>query len=328
MKRLAARLSMLLLFAGCVADALAVAPQVRTVLKPDSVLIGDRFSLEVVIEKDMMQVISFPEFAEGLLVPGIEIISESEPDTLTKEGRRETIRKAYELVSFDAGVYELGRYPVLYGDKNITDTLYSQSGLRVVVNTLPVDTEKSTIYDIKAPEEAPMKVSEISGYVISAFVLGCVIAALVIFLLRWLKRRRTDGREVGVPKPSIPPHVRAIQELEELNNQKLWQSGKAKQYYTRLTDIMRRYLCDRYGLNAMEMTSDEIKSAVKPFALSEKNRRDLWMMLQTADLVKFAKHVPDGEENEKLYYGAYYFVEDTKESVQEEDDKKSESDEK
>jgi len=86
-----------------------------------------------------------------------------------------------------------------------------------------------------------------------------------------------------------------------------------KSYYTQLTDIVRAYLNGRYGVNAMEMTSDEIMGAAAALQMSDKNRRDLRAILLTADLVKFARHVPAGEENENLYYAAYYFVEDTKE---------------
>ena len=294
MKRAVILSCLLLAFAAGIPGVRAAAPVVRATLKPDTVLIGDRFSIEVLIDKDMMQVVELPTFGTDMTGGGsIEILSESPLDTLRQEGRRQVLRKRYELTSFDAGIYELGRYPVLYGDKNITDTLYSQAPLRIVVDTFPVDTQKSTVYDIKGPEQAPL-------------------AAVVIQVCRYRARRRgtvPEGRSV----PVVPPHVQAIQDLETLHNRKLWQSGRVKSYYTQLTDIVRAYLNGRYGVNAMEMTSDEIMGAAAALQMSDKNRRDLRAILLTADLVKFARHVPAGEENENLYYAAYYFVEDTKE---------------
>ncbi|HIW98112.1 MAG TPA: hypothetical protein H9866_06460 [Candidatus Tidjanibacter gallistercoris] len=291
----------------------AAAPAVRAELNPDTVLIGDRFSVEVLIEKDMMQVVALPSFGEGLAEGGVELVSESPLDTLEVNGRRQVLRKRYEMTSFEAGNYDFGRFPVLYGDKNVTDTLYSQAPLHVAVQTFPVDTQKSTVYDIKAPEEAPLMVGEFAGYAAAGTVLALVLAALAVLVYRRLRARRTGAAADGAPLPSVPPHVRAIQDLEALHNRKLWQSGRVKAYYTGLTDIVRCYLGGRYGINAMEMTSDEIMRATAPLPLSDKNRRDLRGILLTADLVKFAKHEPDGEENEKLYYAAYYFVEDTKE---------------
>lgn len=288
-------------------------PEIRATLRPDTVLIGDRFSIEVLVDKDMMQLVSFPSFDGGKMSEKIEILSETPLDTLEQNGRRQVLRKAYELTSFDAGVYDLGGYPVLYGDKNITDTLYSRQPLRLVVNTFPVDTEKDTVYDIKAPEQAPLLVSEFAGYVAAAFISALIAAALVILIRRMLAARRKHEGKDGRPIPSIAPHVRAIKDLETLHNQKLWQSGKTKTYFTRLTDIIRIYLNGRYGINAMEMTSDEIMKAVGSISLSERNRTDLLNILLTADLVKFAKHTPSPEKNDSLYDAAYYFVEDTKE---------------
>lgn len=292
----------------------AAAPVVRATLRPDSVLIGDRFSIEVLIEKDMMQVVALPAFGEELAGGGnLELLREWPLDTLSREGRRQVLRKRYELTSFEAGVYELGRYPVLYGDKNIVDTLYSQHPLRVVVDTFPVDTQQSTVYDIKGPEQAPLMVGEFAGYAAWGLVLALAVAAAVILFCRFRARRRRTATSAGVPVEAVPPHVRAIRDLEELHHRKLWQSGREKAYYTQLAGIVRSYLNGRYSINAMEMTSDEIMTAVAALPLSEKNRRDLQALLVTADLVKFARHVPAGEENEQFYYAAYYFVEDTKE---------------
>lgn len=166
------------------------APVVRATLKPDTVLIGDRFSIEVLIDKDMMQVVELPTFGTDMTGGGsIEILSESPLDTLRQEGRRQVLRKRYELTSFDAGIYELGRYPVLYGDKNITDTLYSQAPLRIVVDTFPVDTQKSTVYDIKGPEQAPLMVGEFAGYAAAILVFAAVLAAVVIQVCRYRARR-------------------------------------------------------------------------------------------------------------------------------------------
>lgn len=317
MKRIA--VLFFLLGAWASTEVRGAAPQVEASLRPDSVLIGDRFTLEVEVRKDMMQVVGWPAFQQGRMNGQIEILSESPVDTVASDGRQQTLRKRYELTSFDAGAYDLGRFPVLYTDKNIVDTLYSAEPLRIVVTTFPVDTQNSTVYDIKAPEETPLLVSEFGGYVARGVLGALLVAALAILGWRWWSRRRVTADETGgEPLPAVPPHERAIQDLETLHNQKLWQSGKVKQYYTRLTDIVRLYLEGRYGIRALEQTSDEIVRELRTVELADRYRDELCDLFRTADLVKFAKHQPSAEENDAFYYTAYYFVENTKRMPEEE----------
>ena len=132
------------------------------------------------------------------------------------------------------------------------------------------------------------------------------------FINRLMARYARKVRDIFRPAPPLPPHIAAIQALETLHNQKLWQSGRHKQYYSGLTDILRTYLAGRYGFGAMEMTSDEILAAVRRYDLPQKCVMDLQAILRDADLVKFAKARPEGTTNEDNYLNAYYFVEETK----------------
>lgn len=314
MKKIKAIFFLFLLSALPYATLSAAPPKVSATIKPDSVMIGDRFTMEITVFKDMMQVVGLPSFNGGELVPGIEVFQESMLDTVQTNGRMQTLRKTFTLQSFKAGIYDLERFPVLYGDKNITDTLFSIGKMRVTVGEPELETgEDSDIHDIKAPEKTPLLVSEISGYVISSIVLLCIIAAAIYTIRKALLKRNGKSTAKKSAEAAVPPHVRAIHDLETLHNQKLWQSGKHKQYYTRLTDIMRYYLWGRFGVNAMEMTSEEIIKESRTLPLSDTQRSGLADMLRTADLVKFAKYTPEGESNEKIYYEAYYFVENTKE---------------
>lgn len=294
--------------------AAAQAPEVRVTMKPDSILIGDHVSLRIEVRKDMMQVVDFPVFDREQ--QGVKVIKDLPPDTVETDGRRQTIIKEYVLTSFHAGNYNMRGLKVLYLDKNITDTI-ALGDLDLQVVTFDVDTVNTTIYDIKPPLGAPVMVDEFKGYVLGAIFAGAVLAALTWVIANALSRRRKKGEEDGKPKSKIPPHVRAIAGLERLHNQKLWQNGRHKQYYTLLTDIVREYLEGRYGIGAMEMTSDEIIGAVSPLPLADKDFDALKEMLRTADLVKFAKFVPAADYNEKAYYDAYSFVEDTKEVAEE-----------
>lgn len=293
-------------------SSLAVAqtkpPIVDARLEPDSVAIGDQFHLEVTVTKDQVQIVDFPMFENGIIGEKIEILKEGAVDTILHEGRTLTLRKRYLLTTFDEGYYSLGRFPTLYMDKNIVDTLWSRDSLLLKVGTYEIDTVKQTIYDIREPLHTPVKFGEISGYLIWGLIIGAAIALLVFYIIRRRKRIPLFGK----PSPADPPHVKAIKALEELHHQKVWQNNKHKQYYTRLTDIIREYLEERYGVHAPEMTSDEVLEAIVQFSLPERSVNELRHLLRSADMVKFAKQIPDSEDNETAFTAAYYFVEQTK----------------
>lgn len=288
----------------------AKAPRVTARLVPDSISIGDHFTLEVTIAKDIMQQIAFPEFEGGKIGESIEVLAEGAVDTLRHDGRTVELQKKYRLTTFDEGIYDVGRFPLLWIDKNITDTIYSIDSMSLMVTTFPVDTTTQTIYDIKPPVKTPFKIEEVIVYIlVYLFIIRPLVIAIAAFILLRRKKRRTLFERLG---PVEPAHVTAIRSLEILYNQKLWQNNKHKFYYTRLTDIVREYVEGRYGIGAMEMTSDEIMQALSQAGIEHKYYNDLGRVLREADLVKFAKYVPDGDANEKAYYDAYYFVENTK----------------
>jgi len=124
------------------------------------------------------------------------------------------------------------------------------------------------------------------------------------------------------PAPPVPAHIVAIEALEKLRNEKLWQNNKHKQYYSGLSDILRTYLAGRFEVGAMEMTTDEIADALREVDIEHKSKMDLLSVLRDADLVKFAKATPEASENELAYDKAFYFVENTKpvEVVEEEEE--------
>ena len=278
-------------------------PAVGARVAPDSIGIGDRFCLSIEVEKDQVQTVVFPEFS-GDGSDGIELVESLPVDTLERRGRLVRLRKRYVLAAFEEGDFALGRARVLYADKNVVDTLRSDDSLFLHVATFAIDSASRSIYDVKPQKHLPFRLAEIRGYL----VWGA--AALVLL-----------GRSVRTlfrPAPPVPPHVAAIRALEALHHRKLWQNNQHKLYYSGLSDIVRTYIAARFGIGAMEMTSDEILTLLRRGELvSPKSATDLAEVLRDADLVKFAKAVPDGERNEADYLKIYYFVEETKRVAEE-----------
>ena len=115
----------------------------------------------------------------------------------------------------------------------------------------------------------------------------------------------------SAPKP-VPPYERAIDELNKLRGEKLCENGQEKEFYTRLTDILRTYLHGRFGVNAMEMTSTQIRHAIQSNEETRLSKANMERVLETADFVKFAKVRPLPDDNVKAFNSAIQFVEDTK----------------
>lgn len=302
------------LLAG-VAPLRAQRPTITASVSPDSIMIGDRFTYTIEVERDLVQVVNFPEFA-GDDGGGIEVIESLPVDTLDRDGRRLHLRKRYVMAAFNEGRYALGRAKALYADKNIVDTLVSDDSLFLQVATFEIDSTSQSIYDLKAQKSLPFEFREVRGYLGWGLLAIVLLAAAAYGAGRLLARYGKGLGEIFHPAPPLPPHVAAIRALESLHNQKLWQNNRHKQYYSGLTDILRTYISARYGVGAMEMTSDEIIAAMRDVELPDKSAMDMTSVLRDGDLVKFAKAIPEAEQNEADYLKVYYFVEETK--VQEE----------
>ena len=145
-----------------------------------------------------------------------------------------------------------------------------------------------------------------------ALAVALLLAGVIYLLVRYLHKRGKHLSDLFKPAPPVPAHIVAIEALEKLRNEKLWQNNKHKQYYSGLSDILRTYLAGRFEVGAMEMTTDEIADALREVDIEHKSKMDLLSVLRDADLVKFAKATPEANDNELAYDKAFYFVENTK----------------
>lgn len=286
-------------------------PRVTARVEPDSIFIGDRFDYVIEIEKDLVQSVAFPEF-DAPKSGAVELVASLPVDTIERDGRYLKLQKRYHLAAFEEGLLNMGAAGVLYADKNIVDTLYASDSVYLKVATYQIDSTSQSIYDLKPQYTLRFRVAEIKGYLMWGVLLFLLLGAGLIALIRYLDQRGKHLGDLFRPAPPEPPHVVAIRALEALHHQKLWQNDRHKLYYSLLTDILRTYIAGRWGVSAMEMTTDEIIEAMRTLDLPEKARMDLTSILRDGDLVKFAKFTPEADQNEGDYTRAYYFVEETK----------------
>ena len=147
------------------------------------------------------------------------------------------------------------------------------------------------------------------------WIFGVLLTLFLICVVAYVIKRMRNRQSIlpfKKPEPKLPPHEQAIKELDEIKQQKLWQQGRSKEYYTLITDTLRRYIVDRFGINAMEMTSGEILDIIRKQQEATSVYESLKQIMQLADFVKFAKMRPLPDDNEQVMRYAETFVEETK----------------
>ncbi len=303
-------LAAFLLFVGMTLTAQE--PAVReSVLSRDSILIGDQIRWSTVLsiaEKDSVYVMPYSQLLQSDTTGAkVEVVADFKIDTLSiRKGIKELEAKML-LTSFDSGYYKLPMPLVVINPHNAAPDTLSFEMPFLAVNTIQVDTTDFVPMDIKGQINYPITFKEVIPWVL----LGIGVILLAYLLYRYIKYRRENRDFFGRPIVQDPPHIVALRELDKIHSQKLWQSGKEKQFYTGVTDTLREYIEGRYGVSAMEKTSSEIMESLADVEIEEKPRRELDELFRVADLVKFAKYVPSVGENEEVIPVAVRFVNST-----------------
>ena len=272
------------------------------------ILIGEQAKVKLQVSVDTEKRAIFPVYKDTL-VRGVEILETAKPDTqLLNGGKRALITQEYIVTSFDSALYYLPPMEVM------VDTMVYRSqplALKVYTVDVPLDPENPESFFGPKENMKPPFVWEDWYGVLTCAILLIPLCILVFYLFVRIKDNKPIIRRIKV-EPKLPPHQLAMQEMERIKGEKVWQKGLAKEYYTELTDTIRIYIKERFGFNAMEMTSGEIID--KLLKIKDKQAiADLKELFVTADLVKFAKHTPLMNENDANLINAIDFINNTKE---------------
>jgi hypothetical protein len=208
------------------------------------------------------------------------------------------------LMTIDSGKAFIPSIPFSYKLKG--DTIVHTAGsnsLLVTVAGTAID-PKGEIKDIKPPLYAPWLFEDFLPYTIGLVIVGALIAAYYYYRLR-MRRKKDLLADVKVV---VPAHTEALTALRVLEEKKLWQQGFVKEYYSEITEIIRRFFERRWSIIALELTTDEILAQMKhiPEALAVWKEMESFFLI--ADLVKFAKYQPSPAEHENELRGSYDIV--------------------
>jgi hypothetical protein len=294
--------------AFCGVENYAFAQQTLIDVKIDSaaILIGEQTKLHLTLttDKDKQVQVLIPA---DTLMRGVEVLERSKPDTTWIENDRMLVKQDVLITSFDSSLYLLP--PVLAIDGR--DTILSNQ-VALKVSTVPVNVDKPEEFaDIKDVWKPPFVWSDYYPWIIGILAV-LLLMALAYYIVKRIRERKSLIPFAQPEKPKLPPYEQAIKELDEIKQSKLWQQGKEKEYFTSITDTLRRYLVDRFGINAMEKTSAEILDSVKGIDEIVPAFEKLEQVLKLADFVKFAKFRPLPDENDLSLVNAYFFVNQTK----------------
>lgn len=271
-----------------------------------AILIGEQTKLHLVLttDKDKKVQLLLPQ---DTLMRGVEVLSYSKQDTSMIENNRMLIRQDVLITSFDSCLYLLPPIQVIDG----RDTILSNQ-VALKVSTIPVDVDNPDVFaDIKGVWKPPFVLADYYPWLIGILVVF-LLMAVAYYVYRRIVKRKSLLPFAHEEKVELPPYEQAIKELDEIKLAKLWQQGKDKEYYTSITDTLRKYLGGRFGVSAMEKTSAEILDAVRPIEDIAPAYDRLEQILKLADFVKFAKFRPLPDENNLSLMNAYFFVNQTK----------------
>ncbi|MDZ7294944.1 MAG: BatD family protein [candidate division KSB1 bacterium] len=288
------------------------ASQVRSSITVESkvdratIFIGDRVMYTVTVKRTPDVVVEMPSLGAHLGMFELRDYTVKEP---VKQGGLLVEQTEYVISTFETGDFEIPPLTIRY--YTAADTTRKElrtEPIKITVQSLNPD-QAGDIRDIKPPLEIPRD----WGLVARRVGLG-VAAVLVLALAAVAFVRYRKGKSI-LPKREKPPrpaHEVALEELDALAHEGLLEAGQVKEFYSRLSEIVRRYIENRFYVDALEMTTAEVMAAMDDAALGDDELRMLRELLELSDLVKFAKYVPAEEEHKGATEAAYEFVHRTK----------------
>ena len=299
------RLSLSIILTASVLAALA---QVSVEAEIDSIqiFVGQQAHVTLTATAKENAKVEFPQFKPTeYITPGVEVLDRQELEQQPQDNGFVSRSMVYTMTSFDDTLYYLPPMTVKIDGKP-----YKSKSLALKVLTFEVDTlHADQFFGPKDVQDNPFQWSDWSlPFWLSVVML--VLLAITYYLYLRLRDNKPIISHIRIVKRLLP-HQKAMKEIEQIKADKMVSSENSKEYYTKLTDTLRKYIEERYGFNAMEMTSSEIIEKLMA-SQDQKALNELRQLFTTADLVKFAKYSTLINENDANLVNAIDFINQTK----------------
>ncbi len=269
-----------------------------------TLLMGKTTALHLEITQDKGARGFFPGEQADTLSAMVEIAERPQADTIDLGNNRIQINRDLIIQSFDSGMWIIKPIPYVVNG----DTAYCN---QLTLKVLPVDvSQMKDVHDIKPVEEVPFNLLDWLPNYWWAWLLALLLIGGGIWAYR--KYYKKGINPLKPTRKRLPPYEEAMINLQNLKAAQLWQKGQEKEYFTGLTDILRVYIDRRFHINAVEMTSSQIIDTLKENKETKAVNEQLEMILEVADIVKFANARPLADDNEVAYQRAVNFVEATR----------------
>lgn len=263
--------------------------EVEGKVEDQNVQVGKPFTLDLSLKVPYGWFVEWNDFAQDGLSEQIDIIKRGNVERTADADSNVIVKQQLTLMTFDTGQIQLPAVGLTYAP-SFDDPMRLQAftePIDLYATTMVVDTLQP-YKPIVEPIAVPITMKEVFPWLLVALL--AVLLGLGIWL--FVRRRKTRVDENGnvVKGPVIPPYDKAVDDLKRLREEKMWQSGKVKEYFSSLTDIAREYIEGQFGVNAVEMTTDDILEEIRPLRFPKETYDKLKDTMEVADLVKFAKY--------------------------------------
>ncbi len=235
----------------------------------------------------------------------LEITEKGKIDTV-KQGGYVTYRQRLLVTGFDSGLFKVPAFHVAVVPNSGAPYVLTTDSFQLLVQTVAVDTTKE-FKPIKNIIFVKASWLDYIWYIVGAIVLVLLTIVGVVYYMK--------NKKPAPPKPAAPEKPlqdRVLAKLAELEAKELWQKNQVKEYYIELTDIVRAYIEERFKTHALELTTDELLQKAQMHRELQKYVTVLTVILQTADLAKFAKWQPMPQEHFDAMENAKKFVDSSR----------------
>ncbi|MEK6645175.1 MAG: BatD family protein [Candidatus Firestonebacteria bacterium] len=281
---------------------------IKASVDKSKITIGDRFNYKVIIEAKKGLSVTLPDIPSTLT--SFEI-KDYRIDGPKKKWSKVVTKHSYLLTTFTTGEYKIPALTVEYTDKDGVKKEIKSPEISIFVESVQhTASDTDDIRDIKSPLSIKGK---------GLLYATIAILLLIISFVGWNLYQKSLMNKAFWQKtePTKPAHELAYERFDKLRKMQLIESGKTKEHYIMLSEIIRRYIEDRYNISVLDRTTAELFMEMKKADIDKKHCSFIKEFMDECDLVKFAKYTPEIRKTEEDFSIAQKIVDITKKVVEE-----------